>query len=303
MSLRNISTAITQPPICRHFHSTDKSSTRHFILYNQATFWALHILAWFAYSMLIYSLHNEEAGILRITPLILAFVSFGPFLGALHWANSVNPSYKAGDARRKSRREQVEGRVAKKYLFYAWQIATIITRLTSMALLCFVFFEHWFEVGDAFKVALLMMIPFVLLVLVVNVGLQFASFGSPAMGSALLASFLPNGFRATSISRAGRYIVLNMSLNLILHLVLWLTMTFYCWECTKVLDVYFRKLSICFPIAVSFWLANLVLTLVTWRLSVRNSVEGDPAQKEAYRNYRESKAAWAEKGNSVTTKF
>lgn len=248
--------------------------------------------------MVIYSLHNEETGILRITPFILAFVSFGPFMGAFHWSRCVNPSY--GGSRPKTGSLGLSG-VSKKYLFVAWQICTIITRLTSLALLCFCFFEHWFEVGGALKIALLLMLPLVFLILVVNLGLQFASFGTSTIKSALMSSFLPNGFRETTIGRAGRYIILNMSLNLIIHLILWLTMTFYCWDCTKVLDKYFKKLSICFPIAVCFWLANLVLTLFTWKLSLRNSIEGEPAVKEAYKDYRNSNF---DKGHdSVTTKL
>ena len=85
--------------------------------------------------------------------------------------------------------------------------------------------------------------------------------------------FLPNDFYSLSSDRAGRYIVLNMSINLILHLVLWLTMMFFCWECTKILDEDFRKLRVCFPVTISLWLANLMFTIATWRLCLKKSIE------------------------------
>ena len=157
--------------------------------------------------------------------MIVAFVSFGPVVTAVHWSTVINPSYKATSLEEDKANDNLPElpNMYKKHLFKIWQIFTLITRVVSIALLCYVYSSHWFEVGD---VTFLMMLPYLFLIVAANLGLQYAMFGT-SMLNALLSTFVPNGFRRASVSKAGRYIIANMSMNLILHLVLWLTMTFY----------------------------------------------------------------------------
>ena len=276
----------------RYLHRTDRTITKRFLFLNQLAIWSCHVLAWFAYSVIIYAQHGEEAGMLRILPLIVALVSFGPMFSAIHWALVINPSYTTKESMDKANENQPDlAEMDKKYLYRSWQVSTIIVRLTSLALLCFVYFDHWLEVG-AFAVAV--KVPYLLLILVANMGLQYACFGR-SLRSALLSSLVPNGFRRVSVGKAGRYIILNVSLNLCLHLILWLSMTFFCWDCTKELDAYFMKLQICFPVAVGLWMAGLVFTLATWRLSIRRSLGS--VVKENYHS------AWTDRETAVSTKF
>ena len=79
-----------------------------------------------------------------------------------------------------------------------------------------------------------------------------------------------NLFRYRSSSdaaRVGRYLVLNIILNAILHILLWIVLTFYCWECTKLLSL--EKLTVCFPTAIALWIVALVMTAIAWRAAIR----------------------------------
>lgn len=201
-----------------------------------------------------------------------------------------------------------------------------MTRLASLVLLCVVYFAHWIEVGGAFKFALLMAVPYALLAVVANVGLHFGAFARSRWSRAFVSVLVPNGFmRSGSVRRAWVYIVLNFALNLAIHLVLWLNMTFYCWECTKILDAGFTKFRVWFPLSMGLWLLNLLMTVWAWRGSVRPNLVGAtsaspppvplpvnghsnhnhnhnhvaPADKEAVA----AASAWSEKEDSVTTKF
>ena len=66
---------------------------------------------------------------------------------------------------------------------------------------------------------------------------------------------------------ASHYIVFNVAWNAILHILLWLVLTFYCWECTKVLSL--TKLIYCFPVAIALWLLNFLFTIYVWKKSVK----------------------------------
>ena len=66
---------------------------------------------------------------------------------------------------------------------------------------------------------------------------------------------------------ASHYIVYNVAWNATLHISLWLVLTFYCWECTKILSL--TKLIYCFPIAIALWLINFILTIFVWKKSIR----------------------------------
>ncbi len=61
----------------------------------------------------------------------------------------------------------------KKCIFHFWQIFTVVCRIISLALLCYVYHEHWLEVGgDSVRLAVLETVPYALLVVLGNVGLQ-----------------------------------------------------------------------------------------------------------------------------------
>ena len=80
----------------------------------------------------------------------------------------------------------------KKMIFHLWQSFTVVSRIISLALLCYVYHEHWQEVGgDSIRLAVLETVPYALLVILGNVGLQYAVFGGTFL-SGLLAVFLPN---------------------------------------------------------------------------------------------------------------
>ena len=66
---------------------------------------------------------------------------------------------------------------------------------------------------------------------------------------------------------ASHYIVFNVTWNAILHILLWLVLTFYCWECTKVLSL--TKLIYCFPVTISLWLVNFLFTIYVWKKSIK----------------------------------
>ncbi|TRY78633.1 hypothetical protein TCAL_14430 [Tigriopus californicus] len=301
----------------RYFNQNDPTRTRDFLVFNQLTHWSIHILAWGVYSAIIYSFHNEEAGLLRILPLIVAFMTFGPVFGAIHWVTHIKPCYLSPVLGKSSSNElesmgDLQG-TPKKTLFKAWQIVTIVTRLVSLALMGFVFFEHFIEVGSGLKLGFVYALPYILLLAVTNVGLQFSLFGG-SVRSGLFSIMVPNGYQNGSLNRAGRFIIFNVSLNLVLHLTLWLNLTFYCWECTKILDKYFRKLSVCFPLSVGLWVLSLVMTLVVWRLCIRKSV-GNPvgsgsdlssstqSRHSPKNRNEENTSAWPAKIESLTTKF
>ena len=135
--------------------------------------------------MIIYSLFNEDGGILRILPFIFTFVSFGPFIGALYWATSLNPRYNEVYSNRcervRTNNNIEEAKTSRNYLFYGWQIFTIITRLVSLILLCYVFYQHFAEVGAHVKIILFIFSSVLLLILVVNFSLQFACLGSSSV--------------------------------------------------------------------------------------------------------------------------
>jgi hypothetical protein len=83
-----------------------------------------------------------------------------------------------------------------------------------------------------------------------------------------------------------------MALNIVLQLVLWLILTFYCWPCTALLSL--SKLMSCFPVAVALWLVALVLTAFAWRICIRPSLEEQRSS---------SQIAIQHKARAETTKF
>lgn len=316
----------------RYLHRSDRDKTKMFLISNQLTTWISHILAWLCYCLAIYFLHeSEDTGLLRLLPFISAFVSFPPLFGAIHWAVSIDVAYKASggvDANADvvnpedefgacdGKSVNLKGRPLCFYRF--WQISTITTRMVSMGLLAYVYHEHWLEVGkSSVRLAVAETVPYLELILLGNVALQFATYGG-SLTAGVVAVFLPNGFlqtkrddamsslsgsstsltsRSTVASRGGRYIILNMFLNTILQLLLWLVLTFYCWECTKVLSL--NKLMYGFPTSILLWILNLGLTGLVWRTVVRPSLEED----QGLNNEEESDAQRPSRIYSMTTQL
>lgn len=60
---------------------------------------------------------------------------------------------------------------------------------------------------------------------------------------------------------------MNVVWNATVHILLWVVLSFYCWECTKVLSL--NKLIYCFPIAIFVWVLNFLLTIFVWKKSIR----------------------------------
>ena len=200
--------------------------------------------------------------------------------------------------------------------------ALFVVRLTSLSLLGFVYHDHWSEVSlGPVRPAVLYAALYLLAGLTANLGLHWACLGrSSGAARGLLSALLPNGFlRRLPQGPAGRYIVLNVAVNLPFHLAGWLALTFYCWECTETLDARFQRLSVCFPVSAGFWMLALVLTPPAWRLSIRGSLMTSSSSAavssgatEAQRVRPEGKdaadkdehqTAWSEKENSITTKL
>lgn len=79
---------------------------------------------------------------------------------------------------------------------------------------------------------------------------------------------------STDDAKLGRYLLLNILLNAILHILLWVVLTFYCWECTKLLSL--EKLTICFPVTIALWVTDLILTGITWRTAIKTGLDTTP---------------------------
>jgi hypothetical protein len=285
----------------RFLHRTNRSQTKRFLMSNQFVAWFVHVAAWFVYSIIMYAMYGEGTGMLNILPIMAALASFGPFLGIIHWAKVINPAYRGGH---KKKDESELPPLTKAILFRVWQIHTAVVRLTSLILLFYVYIDHWAQI----KIALVYLLPYLALLIVANAGLQLGFFArSDLITQGVLSALIPNNFRRGTVGRAGRYIALNYVMNLSLQLILWLSMTFYCWECTKELDEHFAKLSSCFPPAIVLWMVNMVLTLLAWRFSIRHSLDETRGEKEYGKGGgQDNKAmdeAWTEKESSVTTKF
>ena len=129
----------------------------------------------------------------------------GPLLGAIHWAVTIDAVYD-NNVRRSSILDTEDSDFnpdgpnagkpqddrKKQCIYHCWQIVTVVSRIISLALLCYVYHEHWLEVGgDSVRLAVLETVPYALLVILGNVGLQYAQFGG-TLFSGLLAVFLPN---------------------------------------------------------------------------------------------------------------
>ena len=82
-----------------------------------------------------------------------------------------------------------------------------------------------------------------------------------------LQAQLQSRHEKSAVLVSSHYIVLNVAWNAILHILLWLVLTFYCWDCTKILSL--TKLIYCFPVTIALWLINFILTIYVWKKSIK----------------------------------
>jgi len=263
---------------CRYLHYDDINRTRKFMIGNQLTKWLSHVVAWLTYSISIYvNYDSEETGLSRLFPVMAAIVTIPPIFGAIHWAVSIEPSYDGTLVNKNFDNDSVkslQGQTSKLQIF--WQILTFLTRCTSFGLLAYVYYEHWLEVGwSSVRIAVVETVPFVLILVLGNIAIQFMyHLGSILEG--FIGIFMPNGYlkaqlqsrhEKSAVLVSSHYIVLNVAWNAILHILLWLVLTFYCWDCTKILSL--TKLIYCFPVTIALWLINFILTIYVWKKSIK----------------------------------
>jgi hypothetical protein len=136
---------------------------------------------------------------LRLLPFITALVSIPPLFGAIHWAVTIEPSYHQDILEEKSDSDKADDeglhlKGERSSLQMIWQFLTLITRITSICLLAFVYHEHWLEVGwSSIRIAVVETIPYIVVLLLGNVALQLVyKFGSVPEG--LLGVLMPNGY-------------------------------------------------------------------------------------------------------------
>ena len=243
------------------------SKTKKLLRYNQLLWWTSHISAWLVYGIIVYTDYLEDTGFTKLFPVALSCLTFGPMLGAIHWSYSINPRYNKRP-RDLNNVDSEEKSKIKQVFVVIWSLFTAITRLLTLALLIYIYKEHWVEVrvfNPALKLALLETLPFLGLIVLANVGLQFA-LSRRSLFSGLLAIFVPNGY-FDKPQCAKSYVVLNFLMNCTLYAALYLVLTFYCWECTKILSLH--KLMTAFPAVAVLWILNFMLTVAIWTFTIK----------------------------------
>ena len=182
----------------RYLHYDNSARTKKYLLGNQITQWLSHILAWLAYSVAIYVNYNhEDTGLSRLFPVLATLCTIPPLFGAIHWAVAIQPSYEEDQKTPDDLSVlSLKGQTCK--LQISWQFCTSLTRITSVALLAYVHYEHWVEVEhSAFKLAVAETVPFLVLLLIGNIALQFVHrFGTVLEG--LIGMLMPNGYLKVS---------------------------------------------------------------------------------------------------------
>ena len=232
-----------------------------FILTNQSTWWIAHVMAWLVYGISIYVNYIEDTGFSKFLPLAFGVLAIPPFLGAIHWSSAINPLYNKPE--RETSLDVKKLDTIQKLLVMLWSVFTIVTRVTSIGLLIFIYFEHWSEVQVVtvnLKLALIETMPYVILLALGNIGLQFAC-SKRSFVCGIISFLFPNGYLAKPHC-AGRYIFLNNLFNVLIHILLFAVLTFYCWECTQELSL--NKLMLGLPVAAILWILNLSSSAIIW---------------------------------------
>ena len=220
------------------------------------------MLAWFIYGISIYANYIEDTGFSKLLPIVVAVGAFAPMLGAIHWSYAINPTYNKNERKLNSDSNMQLDNV-QKILVVLWSMLTVVTRVASLAVLAYVYYEHWLEVQVVtvnLKLALVETLPYLVLIVLGNVGLQFAC-STKSVFCGLASILFPNGYLRKPHC-AGRYILLNCLFNILLYCLLLAVLTFYCFECTKVLSL--SKLQMGIPVVVLLWVLNLGSSIVIW---------------------------------------
>lgn len=155
-----------------------------------------------------------------------------------------------------------------------WSVFTLITRVTSIGLLIYIYYEHWSEVQVVtvnLKLALIETLPYVLLLALGNIGLQFAC-SKRSFLCGIVSGLFPNGYMGKPHC-AGRYILLNCLFNALIHILLFAVLTFYCWECTQALSL--SKLMVGFPVAAVLWILSLASSLIIWLAVLKPAISNN----------------------------
>ena len=268
-----------------------------FVLTNQMTWYMSHVLAWLVYGISIYTNYIEETGFSKLLPLAVAVLAIPPFLGTVHWSSAINPAYNKADRETSLNIKKLD--IVQKLLIMLWSIFTVITRVTSIALLIFIYYEHWSEVEVVtvnLKLALIETVPYVILLALGNVGLQYAC-SNRSFICGILSFLFPNGYLAKPHC-AGRYIFLNCLFNVLIHVLLFAVLTFYCWECTQELSL--AKLMVGFPVAAILWILNLASSAIIW-LSVLKPIisNNNNSSNVKVRNFKRSQEVMKFGDNNV----
>jgi len=261
----------------RFLHPIDKSETKKFLIWHQTLNAGCHVAAWLLFALVWLAAHGDASAITRALAFVVPLLACGPAAAAVHWVIVVGPSYD-GDGKEMEQTaknveeddDEEEGKFRKEWLYACWQGVTTASRLVSAGLLASVFRHHWSEAPAAFAYG----VAYASAVIFVNAAIHLSLSGREERNRrkriirAFCSALAPNGFRSAQPRRVGRYIVANVTANLLLHLAAWLSVAFYCWECTKALDPGLLRFSSCFPATAGLWVAALALTLLAWRLSI-----------------------------------
>ena len=86
------------------------------------------------------------SGFTKFFPVALACLTLVPCLAAVHWSYSVNPIYAKT---RKSVEKPPKDRNTRWVT--VWSIFSAFTRIATLALLIFIYYEHWKDVQVSFS--------------------------------------------------------------------------------------------------------------------------------------------------------
>ena len=218
-------------------------------------------------------------------PLAVAVITLAPFLGATHWSSTINPLYNKPERETTLDIKKLDG--IQKGLLILWSVFTSITRVASIGLLVYIYYEHWSEVQVVtvnLRLALIETVPYAILLAFGNIGLQFAC-SKRSFVCGIVSCLFPNGYLGKPHC-AGRYILLNCLFNALIHVLLFAVLTFYCWECTQELSL--SKLMVGFPVALVLWILNLASTMIIW-LSVLKPIICNNNNNVAVKNIKHNK--------------
>ena len=126
----------------RFVHEESPIKTKTYLRWNQLIWWVCFVAAFVSYGATVYSQHGEDSGFAKFFPLSLAALTLCLCLAAIHWAYSVNPLY--GKVPRNLPALVRDGRARALVLF--WSVVSAITRIATIALLIFIYYEHWKDV-------------------------------------------------------------------------------------------------------------------------------------------------------------